>query len=131
MIPGPGGGILAAVALTITSSRQDSPDGPYTLVRLSGEADATTSELGDVLGAEVARRPRLLVIALPELWFMDSSALRVILRAHRDLTRNGGLLALVSPSPAVARMFKLVSIGQLMPVCTSVEEAVARAATTG
>jgi anti-sigma B factor antagonist len=117
------------VPLTITSTQQDSPAGPYTLVRLAGEADATTPELGDVLRAEVGRRPRLLVIELPGLWFMDSSALRVILRTHRELTRDGGVLALVSPSPAVARMFKLVSIGQLMPVCTSVEEAVALAAT--
>jgi anti-anti-sigma factor len=40
--------------------------------------------------------------------FIDSSALSVIMRAHRAMLRDGGTLALVSPSPAVARILDLI-----------------------
>jgi anti-anti-sigma factor len=101
------------------------------MVRLSGEADVTTHALRDTLGTEVAKRPQLLLVEMSGLSFMDSSALSVIIRAHRDLGGNDGKLVLVSPSAAVARVLSLVGADQVIRVYGSVDEAVAAAVDEG
>jgi anti-anti-sigma factor len=94
-----------------------------TVVRLVGEADVTTSVLGDVLGAEAAKKARLLLVDVSGLTFIDSAALHEIVRAYRRLRADGCLLALVSPTPSVARILQLSAIDQVIPVHASVEEA--------
>jgi anti-anti-sigma factor len=95
------------------------------VVRLTGEADVGTPELGAVLGAEAAKRPRVLAVEVSGLTFMGSSALHVLVGAHRELTGAGCVLALVSPSGQVARVLSLSGAGQSIPVCGSVAEAAA------
>lgn len=75
----------------------DSAGTSCTVVRLVGEADATTTSLGDVLDAEAAKTPQLLLIEMSALTFIDSSAIGVIMRAHLQLHAAGGVLVLVSP----------------------------------
>ena len=80
------------------------------VVALAGEADVTArAALGDVLAAEAARRPRLLVVDLSALRFIDSAALHVILQAHKDLRAAGCALALAGASGGVARVLELTS----------------------
>lgn len=98
------------------------------MVSLAGEADVTTAELGEVLRAEVAKQPRLLVIDMSDLTFMDSASLKAVIGAHRELKKAGGVLALVSPRANVARVLSLSGIGMLLPICDSVAEASAVAA---
>ena len=81
--------------------------------------------LRKVLDAEVAKRPRTLVIDLSGLRFMDSSALHVILRANRNMDREGGVLSLAGPREPVAKMLRLTAADQLIPVYASVSEATA------
>jgi anti-sigma B factor antagonist len=96
------------------------------LVELAGEADVSNSgQLRETLDAEVAKRPRTLVIDLSGLRFMDSSALHVILRANREMGRQGGVLSLASPRQPVAKMLRLTAADQLVPVYASVREATA------
>lgn len=112
--------LTASVAALETGSE------PYTLVELAGEADVTNSgELRELLDAEVAKQPRMVIIDLSGLRFMDSSALHVILRANRALDRQGGVLALAAPREPVAKMLKLTAADQLVPVYPSVTEATA------
>ena len=117
---------MAGLVVTVESA-DDGEGSSHTTVRLAGEADATTGALPEVLGAEAAKRPRLLLIEMSRLTFIDSSALSVILLTHRELDRTGGLLALVSPSPAVARVLQLVGADQVIPVYGSADEAADRA----
>jgi stage II sporulation protein AA (anti-sigma F factor antagonist) len=81
--------------------------------------------MAEVFDAEVAGRPRLLVVDLSALSFIDSSALSVIMRSYRALHRDGGTLALVGPSPAVARILDLIDIAHTIPVYASLREATA------
>ena len=120
---------MAPLAITVT--QLDVRSGPVAVVRLSGEADVTTHALRDTLGAEVAKRPQLLLVEMSGLSFMDSSALSVIIRAHRDLGSNGSTVVLVSPSAAVARVLSLVGADQVIRVYGSMDEAVAAAADEG
>jgi anti-sigma B factor antagonist len=107
-------------------STDDGEGSSRTMVRLAGEADATTRALPVVLGAEAAKRPRLLLIEMSGLTFIDSSALSVILRTHRELHGSESVLALVSPSAAVARVLQLVGADQLIPIYGSADEAADR-----
>ena len=81
--------------------------------------------MSEALAAEVAKAPQLLVVDLSRLSFIDSSALGAIIRTYRALHRTGGKLALVNPSPSVARILQLVDIAHTIPVYLSVEEATA------
>jgi anti-anti-sigma factor len=102
---------------------EDGEGGPRTVVRLVGEADVTTRVLRDVLGAEAARKPRLLLVDVSGLSFIDSAALYEIVQAYRKLRVDGCLLALVSPSPWVSRILQLSALDQVIPVHASAEEA--------
>jgi anti-anti-sigma factor len=113
---------LCVTELSVSVSTEDGESGSRTVVRLVGEADVTTSVLGDVLGAEAAKKPRLLLVDMSRLTYIDSAALHEIVRAYRSLRADGCLLALISPTPAVARVLQLSALDQVIPVHASVEE---------
>ena len=67
----------------------ESTGAAHTVVELNGEVDATNSdELYDVLESVVLQLPRLLVVDLSALTFMDSTGLRMLLRNVVSDTRN-------------------------------------------
>ena len=100
----------------------------YTVVVLAGEVDATNSdELYGVLESVIAQQPRLLIVDMSELSFMDSTGLRMLLRSTRALDQQGGVLALAAPQVAVARVLQLTRADQLIPVYDSVADAIADA----
>ena len=112
--------------LTLDVTARESAGEPYTLVAVTGEADVTNrEELRGVLDAEVADQPSTLILDLSGLRFMDSSALHVILQANRALDRHGGVMALVAPREAVAKMLRLTTADRLIPVFSNVAEAAA------
>ena len=57
------------------------PGGRCAVVVLSGEADVTSQAVEDVLAAESAKDPALLLVDLSAVSFMDSWSLHVVLRA--------------------------------------------------
>ena len=99
-------------------------DGACTVVRLAGEADTSTTELRDALAAQVATGPRLLLVDMTALTFIDSGATQMITGAYQVLNRTGGTLALIRPAPGVARVLELLGVDRLIPVYGSVEEAI-------
>jgi anti-anti-sigma factor len=110
--------------LTVTVTARESAVQPYTLVAITGEADVTNREdLRRVLDEEVALQPSTLILDLSGLRFMDSSALHVILQVNRTLDRLGGMMALVAPQDAVAKMLRLTTADRLIPVFATVGEA--------
>ena len=112
--------------LTVLVAASEAAGEPYTLVEIAGEADVTnTDELRRLLDEEVAQQPRTLIIYLSGLRFMDSSALHALLRVNRSLDRQGGVLALVSPQAAVAKILRLTTADRLIPVFGSVADAAA------
>jgi anti-sigma B factor antagonist len=111
---------------TAAVTSQESAGQPYTVVKLSGEADATVSgKLRDALDAEVSRQPKRLIIDLSALRFMDSSALHVILAASKALAVRGGAVALVDPQQSVSTVLRLTQVDQVLAVYSSVTDATA------
>jgi anti-anti-sigma factor len=114
--------------LRASVSAPESPGATYTVVVLAGEVDATNSdELYGVLESVVNQQPRLLIVDMSELSFMDSTGLRMLLRSTRALDAHGGVLALAAPQVAVARVLQLTRADQLIPVYGSVADAIADA----
>jgi anti-sigma B factor antagonist len=110
--------------LTVSVAARESDGEPYTLVEIAGEADVTNSgELRRLLEEELSQQPRTLIIDLSGLRFMDSSALHALLLVNRAMDRQGGVLALVSPQAAVAKILRLTTADRLIPVFDSVAEA--------
>jgi len=108
----------------VTVTARESAAQPYTLVTITGEADVTNrDDLRRVLDEELAQPPSTLILDLSGLRFMDSSALHVILQANRTLDRLGGMMALVAPQDAVAKMLRLTTADRLIPVFATVSEA--------
>jgi anti-anti-sigma factor len=114
------GDMIADVTeLSVSVSVEDREGGSRTVVRLAGEADVTTRALAEILGAEAAKKPRLLLVDVSGLTFIDSAALHQIVQAHRKLRADGCRLELVGPSPVVARILQLSAIDQVIPVRAS------------
>lgn len=111
--------ITGVTELSVSVSVEDSEDGTRTVVRLVGEADVTSSALAEVLGAEAAKKPRLLLVDISGLTFIDSAALHEIVQAHRKLRADGCRLELAGPCPAVARILQLSAIDKVIPVRAS------------
>lgn len=114
--------------LRASVSAPESSGATYTVVVLAGEVDATNSdEMYGVLESVVTQQPRLLIVDMSELSFMDSTGLRMLLRSSRTLDQQGGVLALAAPQTAVARVLQLTRADQLIPVYQSVADAIADA----
>ncbi len=86
------------------------------LVAPSGELDMSTV---DLLEAEVERAEasgaRQIVLDLSELTFMDSSGLRLILRAHARSHADSNRMRLVRGPRQVQRVFQLTDMESRLP----------------
>jgi anti-sigma B factor antagonist len=81
-------------------------------VAVSGELDlssALTFE-EELRRIEDQSEPRLLVLDLRSLKFMDSTGLRLILSAHARAINHGRKLVIVQGSDAVRRIFRLTGV---------------------
>jgi anti-sigma B factor antagonist len=80
-------------------------------VRLVGELDlASVGSLTHALAALREERPKLVVIDLSELRFVDARGLRALVDANRDLRAGGGSLVLARPGPHVRRVLTLTAV---------------------
>ena len=115
---------MAGVAeLSLSVEHPSWPGGRCAVVVLSGDADVTGKAVEDVLAAEAAKDPALLLVDLSAVSFMDSWSLHVVLRAMRRRQAAGAAAGLVCPSGPVRRVLELTGAGQLVPVFESMAEA--------
>jgi anti-sigma B factor antagonist len=87
-------------------------------VALSGELDlssALTLE-EELRRVEEEKQPRVLVLDLRTLKFLDSTGLRLILAAHARALKRGGRLTIVQGSDAVRRIFRLTGVMERLNV---------------
>lgn len=92
------------------------------IVHVGGDFDLSTlpafeAELESSLSA------KLLVVDLAGCTFIDSSALRTLVRAQRRVSEAGGTLGLVAPSQPVRRVLEVAALDRVIPVWETVNEA--------
>lgn len=97
-------------------------DGAICLV-LSGELDLATAETFRAHLRVAVQGTGGIMLDLRDLRYLDSSGLNALLDTHRDASPSGRRIALVKPSPVVRRILSVLRLENLMPVFSSVEEA--------
>jgi anti-anti-sigma factor len=86
-------------------------EGDEAQLTLTGELDPHTAPmLADELEGVTAEGFSSVVLILSGLGFVDSSGLRVLIAADRDLTERGGQLVLRSPSEGVRRLLEITGL---------------------
>lgn len=82
---------------------------------VEGELDLATAP---TLELELDRlewwRPRLLLVDLRGLTFMDLAGMRVLIAAHKRAERRGGELAIVRGPPIVERLMQLLGLDSVL-----------------
>ena len=87
-----------------------------TVAHVTGEIDIATCErLRDAIEPHLGRGQRV-VLDLSGVRFMDSSCLKVLLRAHTTLTGDGGSLILRNPSEMAKRLLSLSGLAELFDI---------------
>ncbi|OJF11373.1 anti-anti-sigma factor [Couchioplanes caeruleus] len=61
-------------------------------------------------------RPARLIIDLAACPSIDTAAIVILLRVHRQMKRSGGRLLLRRPGPAVLRLFYVARVDQVLEV---------------
>ena len=107
---------FAGLAVTVFA------DGAVTVVALKGEADlATVHVVRDALADVIADGQGDVVVDLAQTEFMDTAALRVVLRARETLGGTGRDLTLRSPSRSSGRLLAVFGLGHLATTPLSTE----------
>jgi anti-anti-sigma factor len=106
--------------------RVEAPEGVILLV-LGGEIDlATSGQFRAVVDEAIAERSSL-VADVEEVTFMDSTMLRELLRAHRDLGAAGNRFILAATQPPVRRLLELTGTAGLFTLSDTRQDAIASA----
>lgn len=82
-------------------------------LRATGEIDAHTAPS---LAAAIDEAGPDVRLDLSGVEFVDSSGLRVLIDAHQRLDEQDGSLTIVSPSPAVTRLFEISGVSDYLSV---------------
>ena len=90
--------------------------GDTTLVRLSGEMDIACEEYFEHSMQPVEQEGSWIVLDLSGLTFMDSTGLRLILRAWDQSRRDGFQLAVLPGSGPARRILEVSGLSRVLPV---------------
>jgi anti-sigma B factor antagonist len=95
------------------------------VLTVTGEIDmATAPDLRERLVAQEADKVSAIVVDLTGVSFIDSTALGVLVAAHRRQEDAGGTFKLVVTEPRVLKVLEITDLTSVFPVFTSVDEAV-------
>jgi anti-anti-sigma factor len=106
--------------------RAAAPAHGVAVLDLAGELDlAVSARLRALVDDVTAEHPQLVVADLTEVGFMDSTVLREMLRAHREVGGHGGRFVVAGAQPTVRRLFELTGTAALFVLADTREDALA------
>jgi anti-sigma B factor antagonist len=99
-------------SLTVTASPVF---GGHMRLAVSGEIDiATVPRFTSALSAAISELPQFLVIDFAALRFLDSSAVKALVDAHRAAAAQGVLLTVVNCPPLARRILEIVGVYKML-----------------
>lgn len=114
--------ILVALRIDVTT-RVHSLGLPEAVVRLIGVLDGATAASAQKAFAILAtERPRLVIIDLERLDFLDSRGISALLLARVELTKGGSDVFLTRLKPPIRRVLDLVRVLPSTAIFASIEE---------
>src|SRR5688572_29362024 len=94
---------------------------PTIEVVISGDLDVWSApSVNNTLEEAIALAPHQLIIDLAGCPSIDAAGILLLLDAHRRAIRNGGTVALRSPSPRLQRNLRLAKVDRVLHVLTPV-----------
>lgn len=91
------------------------------VLEVDGELDLASSHiLQQALEAAGRKRPRLVVLELGNLRFIDMAGVRVLLAAQQEAERGDRRLVLANVNPSVLRVLQLASVRGLFTILEDV-----------
>lgn len=104
-----------------------SQDGSSLIAVLDGELDvATVPRVRAQLEAALTPKVQSLVLDVSRVSFMDSSGLGFLLGRYRQFMERGGAVAVSGARNQVKRVLELSGLARIMPVTSTLKEALAR-----
>lgn len=99
--------------------------GECVILTLAGELDVTNAAQAEEAVRVVWQgSPSRLVFDLSGLTFMDSTGVRVLVRARRRATEHRRSVALAGLTPSVSRIIEVTGLNQAFAIHATVDEAV-------
>jgi anti-sigma B factor antagonist len=96
------------------------------VIALAGEGDLMAApELRRRVDSAIDAGATKLVLDLSESTFIDSTALGILLGALKRLRPRGGRVAVLCPDPAIGKVFEITGLDRMMPVTSTLAEALA------
>ena len=93
---------------------------------LAGELDlAVGPRFRELIQGMAVDAPKLVVVDLEEVGFMDSTMLRELLRAHREIAETGGRMVVAGAQPSVQRLLDLTGTAEVFAVAATRDDALA------
>jgi anti-sigma B factor antagonist len=98
---------------------------PNTL-QLEGEIDLHVSpEVAESVRAMIAKEPKVLVVDLAKVTYIDSSGLAVFIDAMQKMQEHGGKFALANVQESVQHIFEIARLDQVFQIFPDVDSALA------
>lgn len=120
-----GAPLAAGTVLTVQGARYVSHRGEWTVIEVTGDLDlATAPALRQEAIAVLGEGHRRIVLDLTGTDFLDSLGLGIIVAVWKRVRVHGGELRLVCPEPRLQRVFRVVDLDQVLPLHSSVDEAI-------
>jgi anti-sigma B factor antagonist len=93
-----------------------------TIVHVVGELDLATCSVVEEAIASALPSSRV-IVDLTGCTFLDSSGLRVLMKARRDVEERGGGLELVAADPAIVRVLEIANVLPVLTVHSALDAA--------
>jgi anti-sigma B factor antagonist len=116
----------------VPGSRYLSYRGDWVVIEVTGDLDlASAPALRHEVLALLNSGQRSIVLDLTAAGFLDSLGLGAIVAVWKRVRVHGGSFAVVCPEPRLQRVFKVVDLDRILPLHTTVDEALGPAAAEG
>ena len=80
----------------------------------------------EALAKASGRTPPLIVVNLGRTTYLDSTALRVLTSVFKRVREREGEMAIAEVQPKIAKLFTLTGLDQVLPLCSTEREALAK-----
>ncbi|MDG4798085.1 STAS domain-containing protein [Micromonospora sp. WMMD1082] len=100
--------------------------GDVTVVTVAGDVDLDTGDTLRMALRHAAEMGGHVLVDLDRTDLLDSTALGLLVRAHRGAVERGALLCVAAASPLIRQVLQVTRLDELFPVAVSRADALAR-----